>query len=88
MSMTWRALPGRPCTPVLSLISLNDGVKDAFRETTGAFEALAVMLGSETDGLFVKHAALCGNHLCEMNVPNKLAFMEHGRGCIHPLIPL
>jgi len=30
---------------VLSLISLNDGVKDAFRETPGAFEALAVMLG-------------------------------------------
>jgi hypothetical protein len=42
--------------------------------------ALAAMLASEKDGLFVKHAALCGNHLCEMNVPNKLAFMEHGGG--------
>mmetsp|Transcript_38287 Transcript_38287/g.94987 ORF Transcript_38287/g.94987 Transcript_38287/m.94987 type:complete len:968 (-) Transcript_38287:275-3178(-) len=71
---------------VLSLISLNDGVKDAFRDTEGAFEALAAMLGAEQDGLYVKHAALCGNHLCEMNVPNKLAFMEHG--CIPPMMAL
>ena len=71
---------------VLSLVSLNDGVKDAFRDCEGAFEALSAMLASEKDGLFIKHAALCGNHLCEMNVPNKLAFMEHG--CIPPMMAL
>ena len=72
---------------VLSLISLNNGVKDAFRDDCeGGFEALATLLASEKDGLFVKHAALCGNHLCEMNVPNKLAFMEHG--CIPPMMAL
>ena len=44
----------------------------------GGFEALRAMLERPGGGLFLKHAALTVNHLCDENVPNKIAFMESG----------
>ena len=64
---------------VLSLVSVDPEIKDIFRDKcTGGFEALSAMLERPDGGLFLKHAALTVNHLCDENVPNKIAFMESG----------
>jgi len=64
---------------VLSLVSVDPEIKDIFRDKcTGGFEALRAMLERPGGGLFLKHAALTVNHLCDENVPNKIAFMESG----------
>ena len=54
---------------VLSLVSVDPEIKDIFREDCeGGFEALRAMLERDkSEGLFLKHAALTANHLCDEN---------------------
>lgn len=54
---------------VLSLVSVDPEIKDIFREDcAGGFEALRAMLERDkSEGLFLKHAALTANHLCDEN---------------------